>query len=78
MAFTLVITRADDWTTSYDVWAKHGSIPLEEGDGEFVGNYPIAPDETYINEEIAYDDTYGFLVLPIRRRSVGVGTGYIA
>jgi hypothetical protein len=74
MSFQILITRGDDWETSYDVWAKPGSAPLEDGDGVFVGNYEILPSETQITVTPAapIDDTYGVLVLPIIRRSPGI------
>ena len=79
MAFYITITRTDDWTESYSVWAKRGAIPLEEGDGIFVANYPIAPDETGVSEEWTppWTGDTGILVIPIRGRIAGPGSGYI-
>lgn len=75
----LTIARTDSWTDSYDVWAKRGAIPLEEGDGVFVGHYDIDPDETYITETWIppWSGSTGFLVIPIRGRIGGPGTGYM-
>lgn len=42
----LTVTRANAYDTSYEVWAKAGSGPLEYGDGIYVGNVPIAPSAT--------------------------------
>jgi len=78
MAFSIIITRGSEWETSYDVWAKSGSIPLEEGDGLFVSNYTISPDQTSITNTPAstYDSTFGYLVVPIIRRQGGPPAGY--
>ena len=75
MTININIQRASDWDTSYDIWYKLGSSPTEVGDGSFLGNYPIDPDETELI--VAWDEpiagaTYGVLVLPIQRRSPGI------
>lgn len=70
----ILITRTDDWQESYNVWGKAGSAPIEDGDGFFIGNYPIEPDETEI--QISWTPpgagTYAFLVIPVTRREVGI------
>lgn len=47
-SYQFIITRADAYDTSYEVWAKNGVAPLEYGDGVYVGNYPILPSENDI------------------------------
>lgn len=44
----LLERTGDTYVTSYDVWAKRGSYPQDEGDGVFVANYPILPSEASI------------------------------
>lgn len=78
MAFSVIIARGSDWETSYDVWTKYGSVPLEEGDGIFVGNYTISPSQTGITQPVNYSAGYGFLVVPIIRRQGGPASGYQA
>ena len=78
MPYTVTITRGDAWDTSYDLWAKRGSVPLEEGDGVFLGNYPIAPDKSSVSATptLPNDGTFGILVVPIRRRQGGPSGTY--
>ena len=70
----ITITRGNDqWVTSYDVWAKIGEYPMQEGDGAFVGNYPISRNETFLT--IEYDrpeyENWLFSALPIYNRTPG-------
>ena len=51
IAFYLYRGDNDTATTSFDVWAKYRSYPQCDGDGVFVGNFPIAASESYILEE---------------------------
>ena len=46
--YGFTITRADPYDTSYEVWARAGSGPLEYGDGIYVGNFLILPSEDSI------------------------------
>lgn len=76
VTINITITRGDEWEDSYDVWAKLSSVPLEEGDGVYIGNYPIEPNEDSITIAWtgAQDDAvynYGFRVVPITRREKG-------
>lgn len=71
---TVAVNRGDDqWVTSYDVWAKIGAYPMQEGDGTFVGNYPIARSATTVT--IQYDrpenENWLFSALPIYNRTPG-------
>lgn len=73
--YNIAIERnGDEWVTSYDVWAKAGSYPQDIGDGVFVGNYPIAPEEDSILEEWETPDTrdYYLSALSIYRRAPGI------
>ena len=73
MTFQVIITRGDQWDTSYDVWVKRGKVPLEEGDGIFIGNYAITPQATTLSVATTLDQTlrWGTLVVPIRGRIGG-------
>jgi len=74
MTITASITRGSQWETSYDVWTKLGSVPLEEGDGIFVGNYTISPNQTSVTISLPSYVTgysYGFMAVPITNRDKG-------
>lgn len=64
----------DEWVTSYDVWAKLGAYPTQEGDGVFVGNYPVAPDESGVTATLDRPATedWKFSALSIYRRMPGL------
>lgn len=47
--YTITIDREDDFATSFDLYAKSDFYPTEEGDGVFVGNYPIDPDNSSVS-----------------------------
>ena len=75
MSQNFQISRNDDqWVTSYDVWAKLGGWPIEEGDGVFVGNYTIDPDQDYItvSTSLPSDATWYFAAVSIYRREKGI------
>jgi hypothetical protein len=65
--------NGDEWVTSYDVWAKLGSYPSDEGDGIFVGNVTIDPSELTTSITLAKPAAEGwyFSALSIYRRSPG-------
>ena len=72
---TIYIERnSDSYVTSYDVWAKRGSYPQDEGDGVFVGNYTIQPEEAAISEDWTppNDGTWYFVALSIYNRTPGL------
>jgi len=75
ITFSLVITRPsnDNYTMSYDIWAKRNKAPLAVGDGEFVGNFPITAGETSITVPYTatLDGAYYFLFLPRRNDQIG-------
>jgi hypothetical protein len=70
----LTINRANDFDESYEVYMKRGGVPLEYGDGIYVGNYPIQPWETSITFSLATPPgtTWGFSVTPIQQRDIGI------
>ena len=71
---TILLERnGDAYVTSYDVWAKRLSYPQDEGDGVFVGNYTIQPDEDSITEEWTppNDGTWYFGALAIYNPHAG-------
>lgn len=72
--YTITINRdGDKYVTSYDVWAKSGSYPSEEGDGVFVGNAPIAPHETSASITFARSGpTWYFAAMSVYGRDPGV------
>lgn len=41
--FTIVVTRANDWDESYNVYAARDRYPTESGDGILAGNVTIQP-----------------------------------
>ena len=70
----LLERNGDAYVTSYDVWAKRLSYPQDEGDGVFVGNITIDPDEDSIVEEWTppNDGTWYFGALSIYNRTPGL------
>lgn len=78
MTITLnfVIERpAGSIVTSYDVWAKFGSYPECDGDGTFVGNYPIEASDTSVAGEFdaANNSTnWKFIAIPRFMDQVGL------
>lgn len=46
--YSIQITRGDDYTQSFDVWAKSKAYPTIDGDGVFVGNVPISTNATSV------------------------------
>lgn len=72
--YATIERNGDQWVTSYDVWAKLGSYPNEEGDGLFVGNVTIPPEDDMVSitlEKDADEDWY-FAALSIYRRQPGI------
>lgn len=69
-----IYRNGDRYVTSYDVWVKALSAPQDVGDGEFVGNYPIAPSEASIDvtwtSPVAM--TWVFSALSIYNRTPGL------
>jgi hypothetical protein len=72
-AVNLTIQRANDFDESYEVWMKRGGVPLEYGDGIYVGNYPIRPWETEITfSVITPTGSFGFSATAVQRRDLGL------
>ena len=47
---TIRIERGDNsMATSFLIWAKFRSFPTTDGDGVFVGDIPISPNETSVS-----------------------------
>lgn len=72
--FVTIQRNSDQYVTSYDVWAKMNSYPMEEGDGVFVGNVTIAPSVLTTSIAFAHPDTenWKFSALSIYRRDPGI------
>lgn len=72
--FATIERNGDEWVTSYDVWAKLGSYPAEEGDGIFVGNVTIAPEDLTTSITLAKpaSEEWFFSALSIYRRTPGI------
>jgi hypothetical protein len=72
--FATIERNNDQWVTSYDVWAKLGSYPQDVGDGVFVGNVEIEPDENTVSITLARPATedWYFGALSIYRRAPGL------
>lgn len=66
----IVLTKGtnDNWTQSYNVWAKTGGMPQTDGDGVFVGNIPIGTNATSVTKTWTppANGTYQFLAVPVR------------
>ena len=73
---TFIINRGTgSIVTSYDVWAKFGTYPECDGDGTFVGNYPIDADESSVTGEFdaANNSTnWKFIAVPRFMDQVGL------
>ena len=72
---TIYLDRnGDQWVTSYDVWAKAGSYPQFVGDGTFVDNVEMGPDEEYKNYTWTPPTagTWYYAAVSIYRRSPGI------
>lgn len=73
---TIIIERGDNsMATSFLVWGKFRAYPQTDGDGVFVGEVEIAPDET----EVSYEwdtpngsDNWKFIVAPVYQEQVGI------
>lgn len=78
MSITLTFTvnrSTGSIVTSYDVWAKFGAYPECDGDGTYVGNYPIDADETAIYGEFEAannSDNWRFIAIPKFMDQVGL------
>lgn len=72
--YATIQRNGDQWVTSYDVWAKLGSYPLEEGDGVFVGNVEIEPSQTTTSIALAKPSTedWKFAAISIYGRDKGI------
>lgn len=73
---TVITTyRGDMWTESFDFYAKPTNPPLEDGDGTFIGNVAIEPQDasTSLTWDPPDDRTWYYRVIPIRRRIAGPG-----
>jgi hypothetical protein len=70
--YSLTIQRASAYDSSYDVYAKRGSVPIESGDGLFMGNFTILPYETEIiaSAIVPASGLWGFLVCAISSREI--------
>lgn len=74
---TVLITRptSDLYTQSYDVWAQINRYPLQEGDGQYVGNAEIGPNDTSTSIDYTEPTTSGtwkYIAIPIRFEMRGV------
>ncbi len=69
-ALTFLITRGSDdlCTQSYDLWAKSGRYPAQEGDGEYVGNVEFGPNDSYVSHDWTSPNslTWYAIAIPIR------------
>lgn len=70
----LTIQRANDFDDSYEVWMKKGGVPLEYGDGLYVGNYPIKPWETFLTIAVITPPgtSWGFSATAVQQRELGL------
>ena len=69
MADFLITRPATDLCTqSYDLWAQAGRYPLQEGDGEYVGNVTIGPNDSSVTQSWTEPDarTWYAIAIPIR------------
>lgn len=75
MAFTIIIERATgSLATSFDVWAKVGGYPENDGDGTFIATVTIDADETearYV-PTISAASTYKYIALPRYLDQIGL------
>ena len=74
-AQTIYLERnSDAYVTSYDVWAKRGSYPQDEGDGVFVGNVAIQPSASSVSQAWTppNDGTWYFGALSVYNRAPGI------
>lgn len=73
---TITIERGDnDMATSFLVWGAFRRYPQNDGDGVFIGEIDILPNET----EVSYDWTspngsvnWKFIAAPVFQETVGV------
>lgn len=78
MTITLnfIIERAaGSIVTSYDVWAKLGAYPECDGDGTYVGNFPIDADEDEVGGEFDAEnnsENWRFIAVPRFLDQVGI------
>lgn len=68
ITLSFVIEReAGSIVTSYDVWAKFGSYPECDGDGTYVGNFPIEASEDEVTGEFEAtnnSENWRFIAIP--------------
>lgn len=71
-----IINRsAGSIVTSYDVWAKFRAYPQNDGDGVYVGNYPIDADVTSVIGEFETPNgstDWKFIAIPRFMDQVGL------
>lgn len=69
------ITKTDTWTNQYQVYAKAGSPPVEDGDGTYIMTVDMEPWETSVSETWTPPDlrTYYFRVVPVYQREASPG-----
>lgn len=76
ITLSFIIERASgSIVTSYDVWAKFGAYPECDGDGTYVGNFPIAADETSVGGDFEAQnnsDNWRFIAIPRFMDQVGL------
>lgn len=78
MTITLdfIIERATgSIVTSYDVWAKFGSYPECDGDGTYVGNFPIEASEDSVAgsfDAANNSENWRFIAIPRFMDQVGM------
>lgn len=67
-SYTITLTRADDYATGFDVYAKATGYPTEPGDGILVGSVAIGADEdeAILNWEAPASGTYYFAAVAKR------------
>lgn len=61
--------------TSYDVWAKFGAYPECDGDGTYVGNFPIEASETSVDGEFEATNNstnWKFIAIPRFLDQIGI------
>lgn len=73
---TVVVNRAEgSKATSFLVWAKYRSFPLNDGDGVFVGEIPLAANADSASYDWAMPNSgtdWKFIAIPKYLDQVGV------
>lgn len=75
---TLTVTiyrEPGSFATSFDVWAKFRAYPQNDGDGVYVGEYEVDPDESAVTfdwDTPNGSDDWRLIALPIYLDQVGL------